>query len=204
MGLVENVAGRLPIGGEFQGYNGDCVEYSIMVAHTAASPQYPCDRAELDRLTAESITAGQAGPAGQMTDANAAWLCTTEKIPFQQIPWNLDGLYYWLGAAFHPVVLGMANGQAMPGNEPNVHGHAVCFLGHDAAGFIIANGDSTNGRAGKLDYGVLVQQILAAQPTTMTVIHPQVAPAPVDLAGIKNDATQIQALASDIIKKAGG
>ena len=201
MGLVENVQNRLPVGGEFQGYNGDCVEYALMIGRAATSPQYPTTREELNRLTAESITAGQAGAAGQMTDANAAWLCGREGIPYQQIPFNANGLYYWLGIG-HAVVCGFSNGQALPGNEPGVQGHAVCFLLHDGTGFTLANGDSANGRAGQLDRGVTTGQVVSAQPTTMTVIHPVLVA--VDTAGIAADAHSIINSAQDILKKVGG
>lgn len=212
MSLVSNISGRLPVGGEFQGFNGDCAEYGVMVGRTATSPQYPCDKATLDHLTSESITAKEAGPAGQMTDANAAWLCQTESIPFQQLPFNPDGMYYWLGIG-HAVVCGFANGQALPGNESGVQGHCVCFLAHDDTGFTLANGDSVNGRNGQLDTGVPYSSVIAAKPTTMTVIHP----IPMDLQAIKQDCWNIQArvgtaqadleaillLVADILKRVG-
>ena len=168
---IDNVSARLPVGGEFQGHNGDCAEYAYMIARAAVSPQYPTTAEELQRLTNKSIGAGEAGPNGEMTDANAVWLCRSEGTPYVQLAYSRNSLFYWLGQGY-AVMCGFRNGQALPGNEPNVFGHSVAVLDHDSTGFTLANGDSVNGRAGKLDTGVLSSQLEAAQPTTLTVIQP--------------------------------
>ena len=196
MSLVDNVAGRLPVGGEFGGRNGDCAEYAIMIARAAVSPQHPTTDDELNRLTSEAIAANppEAGPAGQMSDANAAWLCRVEGMKYTQIPYNRDGLYYWLSQGC-AVCCGFSNGGALPGNEPGVKGHVVAVLAHDDTGFTLANGDSTNGRAGQLDTGVITAQIEAAQPTTLTVIEPDVSlNVAAILAAIQQIAAQVATL----------
>jgi hypothetical protein len=167
--LVQNVEGRLPVGGEFQGHNGDCAEYALMIGRTAKMPVYPCDGATLEYMTNLSIGAGQAGPAGQMTDSNFVWLCRALHLDYAQRPFDPAAVYGALGNGA-PVCCGFSNGQALPGNEPGVFGHAICLLDWDGHTFTLANGDSTNGRAGKLDYGVTWEQIWAAQPTTQTSI----------------------------------
>ena len=175
--LVANVAGRLPQWGEFapgaptqanpKGHNGDCVEYSYMVARAAAQPWCALDGAELDRLTNESIGAGEAGPAGQMTNANLAWLCSTEGAPYTQITTGdlIATAQEWAGR--RPLCMGFANGQALPGNEQGVFGHCVAVLDWDGSVFTLANGDSTNGEAGRLDTASPAQ-LAAAQPSQVT------------------------------------
>lgn len=167
--LTNNVAHRLPSGGEFQGRNGDCVEYSFMVARAAAVISAACDGAELNRLTGEAISAGEAGPSGAMTNANLAWLCSKEGVTYEQIAGGDWHSYIERWAGVQPIVMGFSNGQALPGNEPNVFGHAVAVLDHDwqAQTYTIANGDSTNGRAGQFDV-VPIGALFAAQPTQTT------------------------------------
>lgn len=179
---VVNVYDRLPIGGEFQGYNGDCTEFSYGVAVQACQPGRVLTRAELDRLTAEAINAGQAAAGGAMTAANLAWLCQREETPYQQS----DGSQWEHvlgtqgGYGTWPLILQLANGQALPGNQQGVLGHAVVVLAWDGGQqrATIANGDSANGEAGQLDV-VSFQDIRNAQPFSVTEVRlPRPTPPP--------------------------
>lgn len=171
--LVVNVEGRLPIGGEFQGKNGDCTEYAFMVGNTALDPAQLCNAAELNRLTQESIDAGQAAGSGAMTAANLAWLCTTEHHPYTQTT-TWASVLAGMGGTL-PVILQVNNGSALPGNEGGVNGHAVVALDYDAITqtLVIANGDSVNGRAGLLDT-ISMHDVQAASPFMVTVLQREV------------------------------
>jgi hypothetical protein len=169
--LVANVWNRLPVGGEFQGYNGDCTEYSFMVGCAGLDPHRACDKAELDRLTALAIQHGDASSSGAMTAANLASLCQLETIAYQQG----DGSTWLPQLHAHgnvlPLVVQVANGQALPGNEQGVQGHAIVVLAVDPTytRLTIANGDSANGKAGQLDYAT-VQDIANARPFAVTTL----------------------------------
>lgn len=170
--LVQNVQNRLPQGGEFQGRNGDCTEYAFMVGDAALDPAEPCDANELNRLTTLSINGGNASGSGAMTAANLAWLCAQDGHAYLQGT-NWASLLAQHIPAGHPVILQVANGSQLPGNEGGVNGHAVVALDYDAAAqtIVIANGDSVNGRAGKLDT-ISMQDVQNAQPFAATVLLP--------------------------------
>lgn len=169
--LVLNVQGRLPIGGEFQGKNGDCTEYAFMVARTSETPSQPCDAAELNRLTNKSISAGEAGPSGSMTTANIAWLCASEGVPYQQDASGIWASVIAQEGGKHAIVLQVSNGSQLPGNEGGVNGHAVAVLDYDSLTqrVTIANGDSVNGRAGQLDV-IHMADIANSQPFGITLL----------------------------------
>lgn len=199
---VINVYGRLPIGGEFLGYFHDCTEYAYGVAVQACQPSRSLTRVELDRLVAEAIQAQQTTDnQGAMTVANLAWLCQKEQTPYQQS--SGDQWEHVLGAqggyGTWPVIVQVSNGGAIPGNETGVQGHAIAVLAWDGGQqqLTIANGDSTNGRAGQLDV-VNFQDIRNARPFCVTEIRlPRPAIKVVDLAAIIAAAQQILTLAKE-------
>jgi hypothetical protein len=169
--LVANVWNRLPAGGEFQGYNGDCTEYSFMVGACALAPSKACTKAELDRLTAEAINAGQAGQQGAMTAANLVWLCNQEHQSYAQGGGATFKQVLVSAGNVLPIIVQVNNGAALPGNEAGVKGHAVVVLAVDPTHtrMTIANGDSTWGKQGQLDY-CSVQDMLNAQPFAVTTL----------------------------------
>lgn len=173
MSLVSNIVWRLPLGGEFSaGKNGDCAEIAYQMGRAALQPWHSTAPPELLRLVNEALAAGETDcPGGCMTDAQFAWLCQRERCLYTQMSFDENTLQGWLAGGF-PVVCGFRNGQALPGNEPGVQGHAVCFLEHEpGGGYTLYNGDSANGRAGKLDTGVSSAAIHAAVPTTLTMLR---------------------------------
>lgn len=175
--LVTNVQGRLPQGGEFQGRNGDCTEYAFMVGDAALDTAEPCDANELNRLTTLSINGGNAGGSGSMTAANLAWLIAKDGHPYQATSNWASALAQHGGT--YPVILQVNNGSNLPGNEGGVNGHAVVALDYDSASqtLVIANGDSVNGRAGRLDT-IHMSDVQAANPFACTVLLPNQGSAP--------------------------
>lgn len=168
--LVLNVQNRLPVGGEFQGKNGDCVEYGFMICQGSRDPGKPTTGAELNRLTTEAIDDGEASASGAMTNANLAWLCSKEKASYQQTTAGDLIALTAKTAGYKPVCMGFSNGQALPGNEQGVHGHAIAILDFDGTNFTAANGDSTNGRNGKVDK-ISPSQMATAHPTQITILE---------------------------------
>lgn len=170
--LVANVWNRLPAGGEFGGKTGDCTEYSYMVAACALAPSKPCNDAELNRLTNEAIAAGQVQSSqGAMNPANLVWLCQKEHQAYAQGGGSTFQQVLAAAGNILPLIVQVNNGAALPGNEPGVKGHAVVVLAVDETHtrMTIANGDSTWGKQGQLDY-CSVQDMLNAQPFAVTTL----------------------------------
>ena len=170
--LVANVWNRLPQGGEFGGKTGDCTEYSYMVGACALAPSKPCNDAELNRLTQEAIDAKQVQSSqGAMNPANLVWLCQKEHESYAQGAGSTFAQVLADVGNVLPIIVQVNHGSALPGNEAGVNGHAVVVLAVDATHtrMTIANGDSTWGKQGQLDY-CSVAEMLAAQPFAVTTL----------------------------------
>lgn len=171
--LSDYIAGKLPVGGEFQGYTGDCTEYAYMVA-VSAEIHTPCDKIELNRLTAIAVANNfTTSPNGAMTAANVVSFCQLEHTNYnQQSGGNMISTLTQNDYNRFAVLLQVLNGSMLPGNEGGVNGHAVCVLAYNAADqtLIIANGDSVGGRQGQLDTIHLID-VQNAHPFAVTVIE---------------------------------
>lgn len=171
--LVDNVAGRMPRGGQFQGnYRHGCVAYAYMIGRTALDPGRACTDTILSDLITSAINAGLASaPHGAMTPGQLAGLCHADGMPYQQTT-GVD----WLSVVKandekQPIVIMVEQGYWLPGNEAGVYFHAVCILDHDAQTkrLIVANGDSANGRNGKPDV-LMEQDMYNARPYSLTIL----------------------------------
>lgn len=173
MSLANEIQGQLPVGGEFQGYTGDCTEYAYMVA-VAAESGSACDKTELDRLTALAVANHfTTSPTGSMTAANLASFCQLEHTNYQQVSGgNMISTLTQNDYNKYAIVLQVLNGSKLPGNEGGVNGHAVCVLDYNEAAqtVTIANGDSVNGRNGQLDT-ITLGDVQNAVPFAVTIIE---------------------------------
>lgn len=167
---------------EFGAYTGDCVWAAVhMAAGQLAPARWPLpDYATLNRLTQEAISAGigvgsegQANP-GQLLEMLTRWgMAYTVPYAYNGYPIAEDILAALVTSArarHKPVILGFTNGQALPGDEVGLHGHAIAVL-HDLGGgrFGCGDGDNPVCRAGLLAVYTLAQ-LVAAAPDSAVII----------------------------------
>lgn len=140
---------------EFGQYTGDCVWAAVAMGEHMLSPyKHPLpDYAHLNSLTTAAIDAGiGVGAEGQATPGQLKEMLTRWGMRYS-IGHDYDGttldatsLQQILIAAtgrHRPVLLGFTNGQALPGDEMGLHGHAIAVL-HNLGRNVYATGDGDN------------------------------------------------------------
>lgn len=168
---------------EFGQYSGDCVWAAVhMAAHRLDPQAWPMPSMPiLNRLTSEAIAAGigvgargQANPSQLKTMLSRwgmrysiGWDYNGQAIPAATLRGILDGAT----ARGKPVLLGMWNGQALPGDEHGLQGHEIVVL-HPAgpAGYPCGDGDNPKCAQGQMvDYSLNL--LTAAQIDTAYVLE---------------------------------
>ena len=79
-------------------------------------------------------------------------------------------------AGYKPIVVELANAQALPGDEAGVHYHFVCVVGRSPAGYIVMDGDNWAIEQNFVTYSYA--DFAAAQPCGVLVLNEAGAPAP--------------------------
>jgi LysM repeat protein len=136
------------------GYNGDCGECAeLCLLHTLNPSAWPLDVAHLRTITGRDVA--------------RAWASASGAEPLNSIAHDLDlcGVHYtndgysepasfdWRGAlasvgGVRPLILELAVGGALPGDEPGLHYHFIACLGWDDAANqgVFADGDNARAR----------------------------------------------------------
>lgn len=149
---------------EFGQYTGDCVWAAVhMAAHRLNPTSWPLGMTILNRLTSEAIAAGiGVGSRGQATPGQLKTMLSRWGMRYS-VGWDYNGqpipgatLKNILDSATlrgKPVLLGMWNGQALPGDEAGLQGHEIAVLHPDQGwGFACGDGDNPKCAAGELVY----------------------------------------------------
>lgn len=144
---------------EFQkGYTGTCGETALATALVCASPPIENQTeaiALMLSMTGQMISLGVASASGATTtqalhDEAVRRGFTPDAasfVPFKQ-PLDPTVLHPYLlaNAGVKPIVLEIANGQALPGDEHGLQYHFICVVGINPQGYLCNDGDNpTNG-----------------------------------------------------------
>jgi len=172
------------------GLNGDCVETAMAVACGIARGA-PAN-AESILAIVHSMQAEGISSANGETTINAAhdWLVQQGYAIVAYVPYAEQFGGDWLAllrqhAGYHPIVLNVANGQALVdvetgiADEPRLHYHGLAVVGRQEDGYICADGDNHEVMDRFQIYPA--STIEAAQPCGMIVLgmnaHPIALPA---------------------------
>ena len=67
-----------------------------------------------------------------------------------------------------PIVVNVANGQALPGDEKGLHYHGITLVGRDTDGYLAADGDRLQAQEAYQHY--TIDELFAAQPCGLLVL----------------------------------
>jgi|GEM_PF-5871194 len=182
---------------EFQGYTGDCGETAELVfLHIFKS--VPLDKDHLNALVREEIAAHNAGPSGSETLAAIGRNLKNQGLAFEQYGYQEPFNTNWRAmlrdhAGYNGIILQIARGGNLPGDEPGVHYHFIAVVGQKAGSYIVADGDSVAARRHQL-VTYSEQQLASAAPCGLILIT---TPVPVENPPMPNtsglDINQAQA-----------
>lgn len=136
------------------GYHGDCGQTALLCAlHTLEGT--PLDAAHLGALVKADIAAHRASASGAEPLSSIYSVLNAKHLvkayhPYAE-PFTLDWLTLLRAqAGITPIIMEVANGQALPGDERGLHYHFICILGIQPAGYLTADGDHPAAAQGKL------------------------------------------------------
>lgn len=172
---------------EFQGgYHGTCGETALASAEVCATPPIETTAqaiALMLSITATLRTEGQASVSGATTTAALreyaiahGFTIAPGHVDYQQ-PLDPAMLHPYLlaHAGLYPIILELANAQALPGDGVGVHYHFLCVVGINPAGYVCNDGDNTAAPTRLVTYSWA--QLEAAIPCGLLGIEMQLAPA---------------------------
>lgn len=190
------------------GYHGDCGQTALLAAmHVLLGT--PLDAAQLKALVVADIAAHRAEASGaeRLSSITAVLQARGMVAGIQQYREPFE--YDWLtllrnDAGTLPIILQLANGQALPGDEKGLEYHFICVLGIQPAGYLCADGDNPACRSGALvNYDRV--QLANAQPCGLIVCQAPPAPAaPPPAAPDPNETGQQLAQANEALAAARG
>lgn len=140
---------------EFQdGYHGTCGETALATALVCATPPIETSAqaiALMLSITSTLRSEGLADATGATTTSALHSYATSHGftpapgyVSFQQ-PLDPATLHPYLlaNAGVFPIVLELANAQALPGDEAGVHYHFLCVVGISPSGYVCNDGDNS-------------------------------------------------------------
>jgi hypothetical protein len=146
---------------QFFGFTQACGEAAAEILYSATRGVAPSG-AHINAAVSGLQGAGLAGAQGVSTLGGNAWALAQEGVATQQ---TSD----WVGAITRnagqiPVMIGVSNGGALPGDEPGLHNHFLSIVGYDSAGrYLASDPDNVAAQSGKL---------AAYTPAELAAAHP--------------------------------
>ena len=165
---------------EFQGFSGDCGEFAELSAiHIVAG--ITLESANLNLLTRRDIDHGWASANGGEPLSSIADDLTALSLLYTQ--YSYPGPSNWLAilneqAGYQPVIMELANGQNLAGDEPGLQYHFICVVGILKNGnFLCCDGDNLARDNAKLLCEYTPTMIDGAKPCGLIVVkYPQADP----------------------------
>lgn len=162
---------------EFQGFTGDCGEFAELSALHIVSG-ITLNGANLDLIVRRDIDHGWASSNGGEPLSSIADDIAALKLLYTEYPF--PGPSNWLEilkgeAGYQPVIIELANGQNLAGDEPGLHYHFICVVGLLTNGnFLCCDGDNIRRDAEHILCEYTPTMIDGAQPCGMIVVkYPQ-------------------------------
>lgn len=134
------------------GYTGDCGECAeLCFLHVLNPAAWPLDAAHLRTITGRDVTRGWAAPNGAEPLNSIAHDLDLCGVHYTNDGFSQPASFDWRGAlttvgGVKPLILELALGGALPGNESGLHYHFITCLGWDSASGagIFADGDNAH------------------------------------------------------------
>lgn len=161
-------------------FTGDCGEYAeISAVHVVTGLPLTADN--LHAIVRRDIDHHWADPNGGEPLISIARDLDTLKLLYTLH--NYPGPANWLdivssNAGLQPIIVELANGQNLAGDEVNLHYHFICIVGIDSAGnFLCCDGDNVRRDAEHLLAVYTPTMLEGAQPCGLIVVkYPQTDP----------------------------
>jgi hypothetical protein len=179
---------------EFFGYNGDCGETAeLALLHVITGE--PMNATNLNTLVKKEIGDHEASASGAEAINAIAQDLRERKIAFDFWPYAQPFTFDWKTllrdfAGIDPIILEVANAQALSGDEKGVHYHFICVVGFDEASgrYIVADGDNVAARTNKFAY-YTEEMLNAAIPCAAIRGHMPPVPKSVEVYGYFEEVT---------------
>lgn len=157
--------------------NGDCLETALATAMALAKGS-EVTQDSINAVVNDLTTEGKAQANGATTLADchdyavAKGYGVLKYVPYAE-PFNGDFhalILQYAVSEFQspPIVVNVANGQALPGDEKGLHYHGITIVGRDATGYLVADGDRLQANEAYQHY--TIDELEAAKPCGLLVL----------------------------------